>query len=401
MINQLLFILGREQAISAEELYAVFGLDKVEVLNSSCCLVQSQDQPEELIKRLGGTVKIVAYSGSVPRIEELTADQWLKLLKPLGLKASGKFTFGVSSYGWKQISNRWFKLGLEVKKLLGQSGISARFVTSKEDTLSSVIVAKNKLLGSELIVIKADDQKIHYGLTQAVQPFEAYGQRDYGKPARDSERGMLAPKLAQVLINLAAVSRQKVILDPFCGTGTVLQEALLLGYRQVIGSDSDSLAITAAKKNLEWLAKENKLGQYKLIQADVRNIFEQIKPGEVQAVVTEPYLGPARELAGRVQDGRRKEIVAQLTNLYLQAFEQFNKILPSGGRVVMIWPVFIQEERKIYLPLMEKIEASGFVRTIPAVVNSSLAQYLTPRKTLIYQRPGQVVTREITVWHKQ
>jgi hypothetical protein len=37
----------------------------------------------------------------------------------------------------------------------------------------------------------------------ALQDFESYSKRDYGRPARDPRTGSLPPKLAQILINLA------------------------------------------------------------------------------------------------------------------------------------------------------------------------------------------------------
>ena len=59
------------------------------------------------------------------------------------------------------------------------------------------------------------------------------------KPYRDMRRGMLPPKLARSLVNLAIGAKSPsdmTILDPFCGTGTVLMEAMLLGTH-VVGTD--------------------------------------------------------------------------------------------------------------------------------------------------------------------
>jgi 2-polyprenyl-3-methyl-5-hydroxy-6-metoxy-1,4-benzoquinol methylase len=104
-----------------------------------------------------------------------------------------------------------------------------------------------------------------------VQDIEAYGARDQARPARDARVGMLPPKLAQTIINLAAGRPETrmdkhwdsadglgrfMVLDPFCGTGVILQEALLMGY-SVYGSDIEPRMAEYTKKNLQWLVSNN------------------------------------------------------------------------------------------------------------------------------------------------
>jgi SAM-dependent methyltransferase len=63
-------------------------------------------------------------------------------------------------------------------------------------------------------------------------------------------------KLAQIIINLAAGPArdgQLTILDPFCGTGVVLQEALLMGYN-AYGTDLEPRMIAYTTENLQWLS---------------------------------------------------------------------------------------------------------------------------------------------------
>ena len=88
----------------------------------------------------------------------------------------------------------------------------------------------------------------------AVQPFEEFGARDYARPSRDDLSGMLPPKLAKIMINLAQAKENSLILDTFCGSGTILQEALIMGYLNLIGFDSSPKAIKDSQANLEWLA---------------------------------------------------------------------------------------------------------------------------------------------------
>ena len=156
--------------------------------------------------------------------------------------------------------------GLKLKKYFATEKISSRFVISKEKTLSSVVVTQNKLLTRGIeVVLAADGDNILIGETLAVQPFKDLSLRDYGRPVRDDLSGMLPPKLAQIMINLAQVDPEKaVIIDPFCGTGTILSEAVVLGYKNLFGSDISLKAVEDTRKNISWLKELYKIGDFKL-----------------------------------------------------------------------------------------------------------------------------------------
>src|SRR3989344_7958542 len=148
---------------------------------------------------------------------------------------------------------------MTVKKQLRSLGISCRLVTSRDKILSSVVVTKNNC--HEFLVLgpppplSSPSLKGGGGIkggggsqerlakTCAVQEFEEYSQRDYGRPGRGLVFGSMPPKLAKIMINLAQLPASATILDPFCGSGTILQEALLLGYQNVIGSDVSTKAV--------------------------------------------------------------------------------------------------------------------------------------------------------------
>lgn len=63
----------------------------------------------------------------------------------------------------------------------------------------------------------------------------------------------LDPKLARAMVNLAGNNlRVKKIIDPFCGAGGILIEAVLLG-KTVVGYDIDRVQVNRANINLEAL----------------------------------------------------------------------------------------------------------------------------------------------------
>jgi tRNA (guanine6-N2)-methyltransferase len=62
-------------------------------------------------------------------------------------------------------------------------------------------------------------------------------------------RGALKPSVAAALVWLAQMTPAMTVLDPCCGSGTILIEAALQGAR-VCGGDSDPLALDAARTNI-------------------------------------------------------------------------------------------------------------------------------------------------------
>ena len=68
----------------------------------------------------------------------------------------------------------------------------------------------------------------------------------------------MPPRLARMMVNLSSCGKGKVLLDPFCGVGTILQEALLEGA-SVIGTDANAWCVKASEENLDWLARSTVL----------------------------------------------------------------------------------------------------------------------------------------------
>ncbi len=296
-MNKLFFNLGNHPSLSVAELLSVFPENKTgSILSREIFLIDlpKEINAEELIKKLGGTIKIGLIK------EKLTDLSFAKILAESikiidDKKVDTKYHFGISVYGHLKINTK--KLGMEIKRHLKEKKKSCRWVSGKEDVLSSVIVEQNKLIrsGVEIVFFKdSQTNEFYIGQTLAVQPFKELSYRDYGRPTRDDYSGMLPPKLAQIIINLAQADKNETLLDPFCGSGTVLAEAALMGYKNLIGSDISKKATNDTQVNLNWLQKKFKLSNFnlQLYTLDAVNLLAKIKTNSIGAIITETYLGP-------------------------------------------------------------------------------------------------------------
>lgn len=379
-------MLGQSPDLAQAELKTVLSdkNDQLELLGPDFVLANTDKEAADLINILGGTIKIASYIKTIDKLSDLDVDTWYELLKTK-LQTESKNNFGFSLYhGDAKNYDTIKRVALGLKKLLKEYKYKSRLVTGQEAELSSVIVAKNKLLGNELLIIK-HQEKYLLGLTKAVQDFVSYGFRDIERPHRDNKSGMLPPKVAQMLVNLSGSNKDKNILDPFCGSGTVLQEAMLLGWQKIYGSDLSDKAVEESKANLAWLAKNFKIqADIKINQADIKNLDKYFEKNSINTIVTEPFMGDARLIARQNKASDITEIKNELQELYLAAFSQFKKILSPEGLVIFVFPIFHLDNSDIYTLDKKIISQLGF-------------EYLLD-KDIIYSRPEQKVKRQITLW---
>ncbi len=397
------FILGSNPTLSLAELAAIFNHGEFSLVQKNIAFLETDENLEaNIIKKIGGTIKFGIINNETA---SLNPKDILKLAaifsKPE--KSDGKFYFGISFYGKAKINIK--TLGMEFKKLLKQSGINSRWVISREPTLSSVVVEQNKLAsdrGVEIVMIEFN-KKIFLGKTIAVQPFKELSFRDYGRPARDDRSGMLPPKLAQIMINLAVTPPatleaggilQPTILDPFCGSGTIITEAALMGFQNLAGSDISDKAIRDTKKNINWIIENWKLkiGSLALLHLDARDLSQKLKPQSIDCIITEPYLGPQSGLFDV------KKIIRELESLYSDSLREFHKILKPGGRIVMIWPVFQGKHSTFIYPNTAGYKA---INPFPENLQKNIFLKITNRGSIVYGRDGQKVWREIIIMEKQ
>ena len=99
----------------------------------------------------------------------------------------------------------------------------------------------------------------------------------------------LQPKLARCMVNLSKAHKSQVIYDPFCGTGTVMIEAALMGF-ETLGSDLLKKMIKGAKLNLNYF----KVKGHHLIIADAL----KTPIHHIDSIVTDPPYGRSATTRG-------------------------------------------------------------------------------------------------------
>jgi len=128
----------------------------------------------------------------------------------------------------------------------------------------------------------------------------------------------MQPKLARCMVNLTQPKPRELILDPFCGTGSILIEAALIGCK-IIGTDIKKQMAKGTIKNL----KHFKIKPEGIIIADAKNI----PITKTDHVVTDPPYGRSSTTLKRTT----KQIIEE-------ALTAIQTPLKKGGKICIAAP---------------------------------------------------------------
>ena len=381
---QYLLVLGREPKLSLAELESLFSAQNVKVLNlkdGTAPLAQVTCDKLDL-DRLGGTIK----AGQI--LEENLSDYLAKL-------PAGKITLGVSDYSPKANKKSVWSLALKYKNLLKRHGRNVRLVPNNDGATLSSAASHHNQLGEKLNHIEI----LKFGNTLAIsigtQNITAYAKRDRERPARDAFVGMLPPKLAQILINIAASDRKDgVVLDPFCGTGVVLQEATLMGF-SAYGTDLSDKMIDYSKKNLDWLVgrtpelQEKDAPKLYLEQGDATD--HEWKLHEVDCIASEIYLG--HPLSAAPSGIKLKEYQQSTKELLTKFLKNLAPQIKSGTRLCLATPAWLRPDGSYQgVNILDELDKLGY---------NTLQYKHAASRDLLYYRDGQIVARQLLILRKQ
>ncbi|MCA9324845.1 hypothetical protein KDA23_02115 [Candidatus Saccharibacteria bacterium] len=407
MMNSVL-ILGRQPALGLAELESLYGSEKVSAVGSNAALVEV-DPCLLAFDRLGGSTKFCKHLTTLDTTNWKQIEKFLVDVSPGHSQQmpEGKMRLGLSVIGLDVSVKQIEATGLTVKKAVKKTGRNVRLVPNKELELNTAQVIHNQLTGPtgwELYFIRDGDKTV-VAQTVKVQDIESYTRRDRGRPKRDTRVGMLPPKLAQIIINLAAgklpeeqlqnicdipagepIPRkyfEKTVLDSFCGTGVVLQEALLMGY-DVYGTDLESRMVEYSHANLDWLTSDQ-----------VYDATITLEPGDatnhqwkdVDVVAAETYLG--RPFTSQPPQEILNQTVSECNLIIKKFLHNIHGQLKAGTRLCLAVPAWqIKQNQFKHLPLLDSLEEIGYNR-----IEFERVQH----GDLLYYRADQIVARELLV----
>lgn len=412
---QSIAILGRQPALGMAELESLYGADKLRPLGEQAALLDLSAEQVDF-GRLGGTIKLCKVLTVLPATDWRKLQDHLTSAAPhhLGYLPEGKLKLGLSAYGLNVSAKQLQVIGLTLKKVIREHGRSVRLVPNEEPVLNSAQVLHNKLtgqLGWELVFV-ADGSQAILAQTVAVQDITAYAKRDQARPKRDARVGMLPPKLAQIIINLAGrhvipegatlnqqpraygrgfsanykegLLRTSSLLDPFCGTGVILQEALLMGY-DVCGTDIDPRMVEYSQTNIDWLRERQPdlPGLATITQGDATT---HQWPDGIPTLAAETYLG--RPLSSLPAPDAMRQIISDVNTIHKKFLENLASQTEPGFRLCLAIPAWKTDNGFKHLPVLDHLTDIGYNRV--SFVHAS-------NEELIYHRPNQIVARELVV----
>jgi 23S rRNA G2445 N2-methylase RlmL len=140
-------------------------------------------------------------------------------------------------------------------------------------------------------------------------------------------RASLRPTMAAALAWLGDLKPRQVVVDPMCGAGTILAEALLATRSKrlpdgtgwdlsIIGGDVDPAHVRAAEANLR------RLGPVQLSSWDARHL--PLESASVDRILSNPPFGKQLSTPG------------QIGPLYRDMIKEYDRVLHKGGKAVLL-----------------------------------------------------------------
>ncbi len=463
-------ILGRQPALGIAELESVFGANSIKIISNQAVTIKVDLFN---IQKFGGIPK----AGII--VDELSKSDWHKVSQKVvqyyfskWSAYEGKITLGISVYGFAIDARDVQKTGIILKQKLKKCGVSLRLIPNHSPNLNSAVSHHNKLGLSankvELLIVCTSDGKVLIAESTGSQNITAYANRDQMRPKRDAFVGMLPPKLAQIMINLAvgdpstSISSRRLhagstkgpgallksgsrclektdmqvssalratdatsihgtlepksdptpglesdlarssalnedassgelerlrVLDPFCGTGVILQEAVLMGC-SVYGTDLSEKMVRYSRDNINWLADSHHIKFDWFLRVGDAMTTKWQQP--IDAVVSEAYLG--QPFSAPPSPAKLQDVVQNCNHIISEFLKNLAGQIESGVPICIAIPAWRSVDGNFtHLPLISTIARLGY--RPHEFTNVS-------QNDLLYYRENQLVARELLVLTK-
>ena len=336
-MTKYLFLLGRHSELSKLECFSLLESLSLKYLikqESREFLVLEMDNfnAELFIQRSGAVIKIAKKID----VKDYTYQG-----------TSNSVNYGISILG-NPGHDFIKKIASEFKQKYKDEKVKASLKMPKHQDFFTPSEVSSKRLEDFLILNKELFQTI------ATSDPESYKYRDEKRPEKNFKM-QTSIRLAKILINISQA--RKNILDPFCGYGTILQEALLCNI-PVYGFEFDEKIYNSCIKNLEWISKKYTLiTPFKIYNLPNSKIKSTFKENFIETVVTEPEMGPY--FKRRPDRSEALKIIPWLEKQYTILFRSLKYTLGRNAQVVIILPEINYKGGKLKID-MESILGSEY-----------------------------------------
>ncbi len=372
------FHFGRDKELAKVELCSLLGKRKVEYTtsfeneNGLCLDIVSNVDIFDFSERLAGTRKIykAIFSGAI------TTQNFIEHIEFYFPK-----NFEISVISLDELSSTLTLLVYDYYKKYIKTNKYRGTVKLGKAEENAVIDEKHM----ELVVAKDGAEKVRIFQLVAEIDSKQFKFKDTARPHQKFTHGT-SFRLARMMVNMLNLPPGSVVLDPFCGIGTFLIEAMQAGYN-VIGVDNDRVVVEECRSNVDWAKKTFKIDQKaEIVCADSINAYFK-----ADGVIFEPYMGPfLKELPDRSEASK---ITRDLESLYKQVFRNLSTQLSSDTPLVCIMPIIVTNQGSEHRISPNVFTDSGFV--IPnftegqSIGLANPIKYMTPSGSKI----GRVIWR--------
>ena len=392
------FQLWREFKLSIAEILSVFSHYKIVYLDKRFLILKFIDK-KQIFKLIVYDELCLWWTIKIFEVEK--NNDFEDFILKRALKSSSKFIYWVSVFWDKSNLKNILKSS---KKVLKNNDISSRFVNKNFENLSSSQIFLKGLVNkkSDFTILNCKE-KVYIWTTIWSQDINKYSKRDYGK-FRDTQIGMLPPKLAQIMINISCGFNKKdiyiYIYDPFLWSWTVLIEATLMWYKSLYGSDINEKMINFSISNLQKLKNDWNNFSFKIFMFDARDLWDlKTKNLELNSlikswnlnIITEWFLWEIMTnkniCESRINIQRKK-----LAKLYKKFFLGLKKSSFSWN-IVISFPFWELDWKYIFFSEIYNIISEFCL--IEKLLPLDLIFKETRSGSLLYKRNNQLVWREI------
>jgi tRNA G10 N-methylase Trm11 len=359
-----------------------------------CLILEAEEISPQIWSGLAGIHKVAEVFAEVSGAEELKLDL-------LADSASDKMRWAVSTYSDSRDSAEDFAEALQrrlkeafkawgVRKTKMLRGELYNVGSSWEYEVFSQRLQEERVVEEGLEVLAVEHRNWLIGRTIAVVDHLGYRRRDLVRPIQDPKI-TIPPKLARILVNLTGCRRGDTLLDPFCGLGTILAEAVMCGVN-VIGVDADAGRVEGARRNLRWLMEQHKIDGVKveIYVGYAEKLHKILKDRFVDGVATEPILLPPLKQPPPDQEAER--LLEKAGETYYKGLPSISKHLKPEGRAAIVIPCVKTRSRRV-LSFDLAAEASRFGLRLCRLTS-------VEKFPILVEDPTQMVMRGVYLFKK-